>query len=75
MQKLEKKLGKINDKGDGVMLELTNGEFELTFVIVEKATSGLKDTLKTQVRIGFEIISNVLKTKNDTAKNSVSNIR
>nr|WP_309758801.1 hypothetical protein [Flavobacterium sp.] len=73
--KTGKKAWGINDKGDGVMLELTNGEFELTFVIVEKATSGLKDTLKTQVRIGFEIISNVLKTKHDTAKNSVSNIR
>ena len=73
--KTGKKAWEINDKGDGVMLELTNGEFELTFVIVEKATSGLKDTLKTQVRIGFEIISNVLKTKHDTAKNSVSNIR
>ncbi len=73
--KTGKKVWEINDKGEGVMLELTNGEFELTFVIVEKATSGLKDTLKTQVRIGFEIINNVLKTKHDTAKNSVSNIR
>ena len=73
--KTGKRAWEINDKGDGVVLELTNGEFELTFVIVEKATAGLKDTLKTQVRIGFEIISNVLKTKHDTAKNSVSNIR
>ncbi|MGZ9676523.1 hypothetical protein [Flavobacterium sp. GNP001] len=73
--KTGKKAWEINDKGDGVTLELTNGEFELIFVIAEKATSGLKDTLKTQVRIGFEIISNVLKTKHDTAKNSVSNMR
>jgi hypothetical protein len=28
------------------MLELTNGEFELTFVIVEKLLHNLKDTLK-----------------------------
>jgi hypothetical protein len=73
--KTGKKVWEINDKGDGVMLELTDGEFELTFVIVEKSTSGLKDTLKTQVRIGFDIIGNVLKTKHDTAKNSVGNIR
>mgnify|MGYP000384927000 CR=1 FL=1 len=52
-----------------------DGEYELVFVIVEKATSGLKDTLKTQVRIGFTVENNVLKTKHDTAKNSVGNIR
>ena len=57
------------------MLELPEGAFEFAFVIVEKATSGLKDTLKTPVRIGFTIENGVLKTKHDTVKNSVGNIR
>ena len=63
-----------NDESD-VVLELPDGEYELAFIIVEKATSGLKDTLKTQVRIGFSVENSLLKTKHDTAKNSVSNIR
>jgi hypothetical protein len=58
---------------------LADGEYQLAFVIVEKvvekATSGLKDTLKTQVRMGFTVEKGVLKTKHDTAKNSVGNIR
>ncbi|MES2574121.1 MAG: hypothetical protein V4572_04220 [Bacteroidota bacterium] len=66
---------KIQDSDNDATLELQDGEYELTFVIVEKATSGLKDTLKTQVRIGFTIENGILKTKHDTAKNSVSNIR
>ena len=63
---------------------LAEGDYELA-VVVEKATSGLKDTLKTngrmaaprQVRIvlGFSVRGGVLKAKHDTAKNSVSNIR
>ncbi|HWS78057.1 MAG TPA: hypothetical protein VN205_06745 [Thermomonas sp.] len=67
-----------------VLDPLTDGEYMLTLV-VEKATSGLKDTLKTQVRtavtqqvrieIGFSVEAGVLKTKHDTAKNSVGNIR
>lgn len=67
-----------------VLDPLQDGEYELT-VVVEKAASGLKDTLKTQVRtstpqqvrivIGFSIDAGVLKTKHDTAKNSVGNIR
>ena len=56
-------------------MELPDGEFELSFVIAQKATSGLKDTLKTQVRIGFTVENGILKTKHDTAKNSVGNIR
>lgn len=63
-----------DDDSDSIM-ELPDGEFELAFVILEKATSGLKDTLKTQVRIGFTVENGVLKTKHDTAKNSVGNIR
>ncbi len=66
---------KILDSDTDTVMELPDGEFELSFVIVEKATSGLKDTLKTQVRIGFTVENGVLKTKHDTAKNSVGNIR
>ena len=63
-----------DDDCDGTA-ELTDGDYELSFVVIEKATSGLKDTLKTQVRIQFSSISNVLKTKHDTAKNAIGNVR
>ncbi|MBP1664331.1 MAG: hypothetical protein H6Q19_1471 [Bacteroidetes bacterium] len=63
-----------DDDCDGTV-ELTDGDYELSFVVIEKATSGLKDTLKTQVRIQFSSISNVLKTKHDTAKNAIGNVR
>lgn len=42
---------------------------------IEKATSGLKDTLKTQVRMAAPADAGETKTKHDTAKNSVGNIR
>ena len=54
---------------------LPDGEYELSFKVVEKATSGLKDTLKTQVRLGFTIENGILKTKHDTVKNSINNVR
>ena len=54
---------------------LTDGEYELAFVIVEKATSGLKDTLKTQVKMGFSINNGQLSARHETAKNSVNNVR
>lgn len=67
-----------------VLDPLTDGDYVLSLV-VEKATSGLKDTLKTQVRmpppqrvriaLGFSVEAGVLKTRHDTAKNSVANIR
>ncbi len=63
---------------------LADGDYVLTLV-VEKATSGLKDTLKTQVRVAapprvsidmvFSVEGGVLKTRHDTAKNTISNIR
>lgn len=71
----EKNVLKIQDNENEAVLDLADGEYELAFVIVEKATSGLKDTLKTQVRMGFTVEKGVLKTKHDTAKNSVGNIR
>lgn len=72
---VDKKVWKIKDDDCDAVLPLSDGDYLLEFVIVEKATSGLKDTLKTQVKLAFSSISNVLKTKHDTAKNSVSNIR
>ena len=71
----EKNVLKIQDNENEAVLDLADGEYELAFVIVEKAASGLKDTLKTQVRMGFAVEKGVLKTKHDTAKNSVGNIR
>lgn len=71
----ETKVLKIQDNQNEAVLDLADGEYELVFVVVEKATSGLKDTLKTQVRMGFTVEKGVLKTKHDTAKNSVGNIR
>jgi hypothetical protein len=47
---------------------LADGDYELTFVIVENGQ-------KTQVKFGFSIANGVLKTKHDTAKNSISNVR
>ncbi|WP_347716665.1 hypothetical protein [Sphingomonas sp.] len=66
---------KMGDNESDSILELSEGDFELVIVIAKKMPSGLKDTLKTQVRIGFTIENGVLKTKHDTAKNSVNNIR
>lgn len=63
---------------------LPDGDYQLTLV-VEKATSGLKDTLKTQVRtqaperlqivVVFRVEAGRLKARHDTARNSVSNLR
>lgn len=59
-------------KDDATTFELPNnladGEYELSFIM-------LKDTLKTQVRLGFSMANGVLKTKHDTVKNSISNVR
>jgi hypothetical protein len=63
---------------------LADGEYVLS-VVVEKATSGLKDTLKTQVRMAapqriridlvFAVQDGVLKARHDTAKNAIGNVR
>jgi hypothetical protein len=50
---------------------LPDGDYELTIVM----SNGLKDTLKTQVRLGLTIEQGALKTKHDTVKNSISNVR
>lgn len=65
----------IADSDIDAKLDLPDGDYLLSFVLVEKATSGLKDTLKTQVKIYFSKAGNVLKTKHDTAKNSINNVR
>ena len=54
---------------------LQDGDYELTFIIAENSKNGLKDTLKTQIRLGFTLEKGVLKTKHDTMKNSISNVR
>ncbi len=75
----------LNPQGEIDVLDpLADGDYVLA-VVVEKATSGLKDTLKTQVRaamtpqvrieVGFSVEAGVLKTRHDTAKNSIGNIR
>lgn len=64
---------------------LADGEYQLA-VLVERAASGLKDTLKTNVRmaapsrqvrivLGFEVLDGALKVRHDTVKNSISNVR
>lgn len=65
----------IDDSSTDATLELPDGEFELIFVIKQTASTKLKETLKTQVKIGFSVENGLLKTKHDTVKNSISNIR
>lgn len=71
--------------GDVDVVEpLGDGDYMLS-VVVEKATSGLKDTLKTQVRmaapqrvridLAFRVEAGGLKVAHDTAKNAIGNIR
>ncbi len=66
---------KIEDSDINTVLDLPDGEYELVFVVEEKATAELKDTLKTQVRIGFIVDKGYIKSNRDTAKNSVSNMK
>jgi hypothetical protein len=71
----EKTVIKIQDDESNAIVDLVDGEYELKFVVLQKTTSGLKDTLKTQVRIGFSVENGILKTKHDTVKNSINNVR
>ena len=73
--KNSKQVYSIQNEASVTELALADGEYDLVFIILEKGTSGLKDTLKTQVRMGFDINNGLLKSKHDTAKNSVGNIR
>jgi hypothetical protein len=67
-----------------VLDPLADGDYTLTLV-VEKATSGLKDTLKTQVRTAapqrleitfvFAVQGGALKTRHDIALNSIRNMK
>lgn len=66
---------KIQDDESNAIVDLVDGEYELKFVVLQKTTSGIKDTLKTQVRIGFSVENGILKTKHDTVKNSINNVR
>jgi len=63
---------------------LADGDYLLTLV-VEKATSGLKDTVRTPVRMAapqriridlvFAVEAGVLKARHETAKNMIGNLR
>lgn len=67
-----------------VLEPLADGTYQLTLV-VQKATSGLKDTLKTQVRtrapqqvqivLAFSVEAGVLKARHDIALNAIRNLR
>lgn len=67
-----------------VLEPLADGNYQLTLV-VQKATSGLKDTLKTQVRsrapqqvqivLAFSVEAGVLKARHDIALNAIRNLR
>ncbi len=67
-----------------VLDPLTEGSYMLTLV-VEKAASGLKDTLKTQVRrappqrmeitLVFAVVDGVLKARHDIAMNAIRNMK
>lgn len=63
-----------DDDCDGLM-NVPDGDYEFEVVIEEKSSTKSKRATQTQVVIEFSSISNVLKTKHDTAKNSVGNIR
>ncbi len=62
------KVYKIKDADANATLDLADGEYELSFVVVNEA-------LKSLVRMGFSVEKGVIKAKHDTAKNSVANIR
>ncbi|HSD17651.1 MAG TPA: hypothetical protein VLC71_10400 [Thermomonas sp.] len=67
-----------------VLEPLGDGDYQLTLV-VQKATPGLKDTLKTQVRarapervqivLAFSVEAGVLKARHDVALNAIRNLR
>lgn len=70
-----------DDGGVDITEPLSNGDYVLTLV-VEKATSGLKDTLKTQVRMAapvrvrmrltFSVADGAMKARPDSSANSIS---
>lgn len=73
--KNSKQVYSIENEASFTELSLPDGAYFLVFIIANKATSGLKETLKTQVRLAFEINNGKLAATHDTAKNSVGNIR
>ncbi|MFO1400099.1 MAG: hypothetical protein U1F30_02605 [Steroidobacteraceae bacterium] len=70
-----------DDGGIDITEPLGNGDYALDLV-VEKATSGLKDTLKTQVRMAaptrvgmrfiFSVANGTLRARQDSAENSIA---
>ena len=66
--KTQSKVYKIQDADADTAMELVDGEYGLSFIVV-------KGRLKTQVRIGFSVEKGIVKTRHETVKNSVGNIR
>jgi hypothetical protein len=54
---------------------LPDGDYEFTLVLSRQIAEDAREPLKTQVRIGLTSVRNVLRTKHDTVKNSISNVR
>ena len=63
-----------DDDCDGLM-NLPDGDYELVFIVNNMGGPNRNDALKSEVKIAFTSVSNVLKTKHDTVKNSINNVR
>jgi len=64
----------LDDDCDGLM-NLPDGDYEIEVVFENIPSSKSSKAEQTAVTIEFSTISNVLKTKHDTAKNSINNVR
>lgn len=76
---VDKKKKKVWDSGrddncDGLM-NLPDGDYEIEVIFENIPTSKSSKAEQTAVTIEFSTISNVLKTKHDTVKNSINNVR
>jgi hypothetical protein len=70
-----------DDGGIDITEPLAEGDYALTLV-VQKATSGLKDTLKTQVRMAaparvrmrlvFSVVDGALRARQDSGENAIA---
>ncbi len=63
-----------DDNCDGLKT-LPDGDYEFECVIEQKSTQDSEKTIRKLITIGFSSSSNVLKTRHETAKNSISNVR
>ena len=63
-----------DDDCDG-MINMPDGEYELEVVFEDVSKLGTTNANQTVATIEFSSVSNVLKTKHDTVKNSINNVR